>query len=218
MNDNKDVMVFNFYRGTVHALKESFYQLKKLTHISKDSLPKYIIRNRRVIGTIVAAGILTSNLLGNGNNQPEPIMEPTNVTTYESYMNSRLLLMRDHTLKAGDTLSQLAEAAGISTWYLADLNGLQVNQIIRAGDKIKIPYNISKDDLDYYRTLIAVDENTTLDKILEEYETDIDTLLLLNPDNIIVTYNPYEVYTIIGNTLYVPNFVKEQELESMKRL
>lgn len=59
------------------------------------------------------------------------------VISQENSANSGNSTIRTYTVKAGDTLSEIAETLGVSMSYLAEKNGISDVNLIYAGQKIQ---------------------------------------------------------------------------------
>lgn len=59
------------------------------------------------------------------------------VISQENSANSGNSTIRTHTVKAGDTLSEIAETLGVSMSYLAEKNGISDVNLIYVGQKIQ---------------------------------------------------------------------------------
>ena len=59
------------------------------------------------------------------------------VISHENSENSGNSTIRTYTVKAGDTLSEIAETLGVSMSYLAEKNGISDVNLIYVGQKIQ---------------------------------------------------------------------------------
>ena len=59
------------------------------------------------------------------------------VISQENSANSGNSTIRTYTVKAGDTLSEIAETLGVSMSYLAEKNGISDANLIYVGQKIQ---------------------------------------------------------------------------------
>ena len=123
-----DEIIYAMKNGTLHIFAETLFQLEKLTHITEDSIPKYILRNRAVLATVLAFVILLSGAgLGKGEvpevdgnkesysqNTPNPNDKTYEEETYyqedEENTVDNYQVYRKYKVEQGDTLSELAEA------------------------------------------------------------------------------------------------------------
>lgn len=217
-------------KGLTHVSLETLYQLLKLTYINKDVFTKYLIRNRRLIAVATATGIMLSTGLLNSKNddgmvhgseefataittpvtvEPPKEEEIIEIPAYEP----RIVLNRNYTIVAGDTLSRLASNANSSISELKLLNGY-TNDNIYYGRKMFIPYTIDTEDLSYYTENVKVN-NYTLEELAKIYETDIETLCKLNPEAIVNTGS--NSYYLLSDSIVVPKFITKQEYWDLKQ-
>ena len=85
---------------------------------------------------------------------------------------------------------------------------------IKAGEELKIPYYIAKDEVKYYTKSIEVDlNNVSFNDIAEEYGTDERTLYSLNIE---AFYYDGEKYIITSNNILVPTFPTVEEVNELK--
>ena len=137
-------------------------------------------------------------------------------------MNSRVNMTRYYKIKAGDTLSQLAEDFEISLSTIKQANNIQNASYIQKGQIIKIPYTIYESDIKYYSQSITItaeqlQKTNALEEIANLYGTDIETLYNLNPEAI---KKSGSTYTLENDSILVPKFAKKSEviLEKDKQL
>lgn len=220
------VIVFYMAEGTVHVASEFLYQIDKLKYITQDSIPKYIIRNRKMAGVILSVVIL-SNILGGTSMKTATVKEvPVTTTTIEQSTdeeiasietveeNTKITLTRNYTVRGGDTLSDLSYESGSSIQAINNMNGFsEDNQTIYYKDTMKIPYIVNSEDLQYYIQTVNVN-NKSLSDIASDFDTDVETLIRLNPEAIETVQG--NVYIIISDTLIVPNFISKDDLYEMK--
>lgn len=203
-------------RGTFHVAAEFCYQLRKFSYIGKDTVPKYVIRNRKMIGTIVMF-VIGWNVLGSQKQVPvEETQTPTTkteqVTTME--INEEKLtyeLIRKYEIEAGDTLYDLEQETGVSVETIQEYNHLDTSRIV-AGETIKIPYKVEKEDLKYYSSSDSLGVDSIYD-FADKHNTTVGTILELNEGKI------YEIdgnFVVMEDELKVPNFITKSEFKEQK--
>ena len=222
VNNIPKEIVFYTGKGTAHVFLEGFYQLSRLCYINKDSVTKYVIRNRRLIAAALATGIIFSSGLIPAKKKnveapvetriieievPAPTVEPTIVPSEEP----RLVMTRNYTIVSGDTLSRLAYNANSSVEELKQINGYETDKIY-SGRKMTIPYTILREDLEYYTESIKMND-FTVEEIARAYETDVETLYQLNRESI---YYSNGTYYSLSDTLLVPVFHTKEEVKDLK--
>lgn len=219
-NTNSKSIIFHFEKGTVNVMHELYYQLKKLSYITEDSIPKYILRNRKLFTTVGLAITIGSLANDFASNQTEKEPE-TETTTYIEETEKELenmgiysiiTLNRVHEIEMGETLSQIAVDSGNSENDLKTLNNLPSSGFLYEGDEIVIPYEISANDLQYYTSVIDTKSKSIYD-LAKEYETDTKTLYQLNEEAITKLSN---TYIILTDEIIVPNFITKKELKELK--
>lgn len=202
-----------------HMKEEVFHTVRKLSIMKKDNLCKYIARNRKTIAaTITLAGILmvTTNVKDSAPaeaalQQPETISTMTeDLKQYTSITN----YTRIYKIKAGDTLSQLAEDANCNMSEIKDRNKLQ-STTIQLGQTIEIPYHIPKDELYLFTDPKPYDNTMSLSEYANQYETTAESLIKLNEEAIVKKENNYYV---ISETLMVPNYKPYQEVKAQTKI
>ncbi len=218
--------------GTIHVIGETWYQFHKLRYFTEDNITKYVIRNRQTIGAVIMLGtlILMPKALGSDiapENDPYPSAYVSNTPedySSDSFENIEIVaedepivLNRVHTVKSGETLSEYSKNSNTQIDYIAEINEIDGYKI-RAGEKIVIPYIIEPEDLKYYVSSKQYIEGMSLEDFASMNETDIDTLLILNEEAIEVkgknTDNPK--YTVLSETLTVPEFISKNEYKNIK--
>lgn len=221
-------VIFNIGAGIVHVCCETWYQLCKFRYITEDNLPKFIIRNRVTIGSLLLAGtlILVPKYAFSPDVAPEqtPAAPGTTDTLKpgDDIDDDTIVLNRIHVVESGDTVSEYSRESNSTIKYIAKVNGLEVNYDnsvnIQAGKRIIIPYVIDKEDLSYYTSSKNLPDGMPLSTFASMNETDINTLLRLNPEAIEVkTENSNGVtYYVTSDTLTVPNFISKSEYKSLK--
>lgn len=221
-------VIFNIGAGIVHVCCETWYQLCKFRYITEDNLPKFIIRNRVTIGSLLLAGtlILVPKYAFSPDVAPDqtPAAPGTTDTLKpgDDIDDDTIVLNRIHVVEYGDTISEYSRESNSTIKYIAKVNGLEVNYDnsvnIQAGKRIIIPYVIDKEDLSYYTSSKNLPDGMPLSTFASMNETDINTLLRLNPEAIEVkTGNSNGVtYYVTSDTLTVPNFISKSEYKSLK--
>lgn len=213
-------------KGTIHIAIEALYQLNKLTYITEDPIPKYIIRNRKFLAAVLATSVVCGTM-GNCGSSPKEEAEvvTTEETTFitnnteevygseieENYYFDYATLNRIYTVEYGDTLSQISVDSGVSENELMRINGLSSGWMY-AGDIIEIPYCVDADDLQYYTSVVDRESKSIYD-LATIYETDIKTLEELNQEAIIEVVGEPILTT---EQVVVPNFITKRKLKELK--
>lgn len=221
-------VIFNIGSGIVHVCCETWYQLCKFRYITEDNLPKFIIRNRVTIGSLLLAGTLIlvpKHALSPDTTPDQTPAAPGATDTLkpgDDLEDDTIVLNRIHVVESGDTVSEYSRESNSTIKYIAKVNDLEVNYDdsvnIQAGQKIIIPYVVDKEDLSYYTSSKILPDGMSLSTFASTNETDINTLLRLNPEAIEVkTENSNGVtYYVTSDTLTVPNFISKSEYKSLK--
>lgn len=218
--------------GTIHVIGETWYQFHKLRYFTEDNITKYVIRNRQALGAAVLLGtlILMPKAFGSDiipeddpyrtvyvENIPEDYFPKQIEDLIYEYEEEQIVLNRVHTVKSGETLSEYSKNSNTQVDYIAEINEIDGYKI-RVGEKIVIPYIIEPDDLKYYVSSKQYIEGMSLENFASMNETDVDTLLLLNEEAIEIdgenTDNPQ--YTVLSETLIVPEFISKNEYKNIK--
>ena len=172
-----------------------------------EDFTKYTIRNRFNIATAI---IVLSLIFGNNKQKEEPIETPIIEVEKEEESNieEKTVLYNYHIVEEGDTLSGLAQRAHISLEELKEFNGID-RDTIYLGEELIIPFSLTDEILQYYTETKEVN-NTSLEDIANQYETDIYSLKILNGEAIT------EDNIILSNELIVPKFLTENEWAHIK--
>lgn len=223
-------MVYGLKNGILHVSAELVYQLEKFRYITEDNVPKFIIRNRKSLCGIIAAGVLITSVVTKSNDpvtkpsveQPTtPVIDPviSEDDTVEN-ISDKIVLNRVHVIEFGETLSEYSEDSNTTVEEIKRINNIKDEDIIESGKKIVIPYIIPKDDLKYYVSSKEYDSNIPLETYAALYETDVETLLQLNKEAIdkITLSTGETVYAPISNTLQVPSFISKNVLDAQKKV
>ncbi len=209
----------NIKRGSLHILGEMIYHLNKLRFTKKDNAPKYIIRNRGLIGLALVGYILVNGLTGKTTSDIQMLddtaiiyhTQTDNLSDYSEY-EEIITLNREYTIQYGDTLSEIAEDAGVYVSTIKRINDIKTDNIYWK-DILLVPYRVPAEDLPYYSTTVDT-AGKTVSELAEEYETDSNTLILLNNGAIqIEDGNEF----ILTNEIVVPVFRTKEEVNEMKR-
>ena len=204
--------LFPLLRGSLHLSHEVMMQMERFSKITTDTIPQYAFRNRRFIEGVVAIMIM-SNLLGEPKSDT-PVID-SDVTTETAYeeITTTVRLNRVYQVKAGDTLSDIALDNGVSISDLRRHNDIENENIIQPGTSLVIPYFISSDDLEYMTSSCEFSKGGSLKDFATAHETDIETLIQLNPEAIIENDNHYFV---LSDSIVVPEFMTREELKAEK--
>ena len=150
----------------------------------------FIARNRgKVVAATLAAFLCMTNVVpGMSSSQAEQPQTTEISTANTTEEEPEMIVIRHYTVKAGDTLSELAEDANCTQ---ADIKNYNQDVIYDGIDEIS----------SYTESAIYNGEN--LDEYAASYNTDKESLIKLNEESIIDTGNEYAV---ISDTLAVPTF------------
>lgn len=227
-----DEIVFGLKSGSLHVLYETLYQLEKLTHITEDTVPKYVIRNR-VLAYVLALTIILTGALSAGKNDGYTI--PTGGDTYQTsqgatptpdkmngeeykeeqekqeqaQMDQTYVAMRTYTIKQGDTLSELAEDANTTVEAIMAANFLESPDKIKYDQTLYIPYVITGEDFKYATAVVYYAPGTSIDDFAERYDTDASTIIALNKE-------AYEDGQMISEQVVIPTFISKSEINERK--
>ena len=215
-------ILFHTGKGTAHVFLEGFYQLSRLSYINKDTVTKYVIRNRRLVALALALGIITSCGWFQPKKEEEaPVAtkvveihvpdETEPVETTVEGEEPRLVLTRYYTIERGDTLSRLAYNANSSVEELKQINEYDSDKIY-AGHKMIIPYTIDREDIDYYTETVYIND-FSIEEIARAYETDVETIVQLNRGYIVYSNGEYHATTYY---ILVPVFYSKVEVQEIK--
>lgn len=211
--------------GAIHVAGEFLYQIYKFSKIKEDTLPKYIIRNRRALATIALASVLvtsggktfktTSSQYYDTNNgtSTECKQEEHTVVLNNININNEIVLTRNYIVKAGDTLSTIAENARTSMDKIKSINGIKSENMIYINEEIKVPYTIPVDDLQYYVKSVEI-EDISLSDLAFKYQTTEDSIYKLNKDAIEKVND--KAYVVLSDKLLVPTFPTLEEVKKLK--
>lgn len=227
-----DEILFALKCGSIHVFAEALYQLEKLTHITEDSVPKYVIRNRILAYTLVLAMILSGALTQKTQDPDQIINPPGSYQTHNpdadkevgiedgSYQEEQekqeeakesrdSVVVRKYTIQKDDMLSVLAVNANTTVESIMALNDLPSPDLIKSGETIYIPYVISGEDLKYATVAAYYQPGTDLNAFAAKYGTDAASIYGLNEE-------AFENGEIISSTLLVPTFASQKEIKEAK--
>ncbi len=216
-NNLPEIIAIVTVAGLLNITCEMIYQMHKF---KKTQAGKFVINHKKSVAVgiavvmVLSTGGFNSSSKNRANDSSKIItnIEQTTVSQQEE-IQSRLTLTRMYTIKAGDTLSGIAENARTTMNRLQEINNIKTASIIRMGATIEVPYNINKEDEEYYTETIAV-EDMSLEDIAAKYETTVETLKTLNEESI--NYLSDDSYIILSDTLVVPKFPTIKEVNAMK--
>ena len=101
------------------------------------------------------------------------------------------------TVKRGDTLSRIAREYNTSYEYLAKINNIENVNIIRVGQRLKVPTFRDDEINDTSHRLYIVKRGNTLTQIAREFDVTIQEIVELND-----IANPNRIY--VGEILRIP--------------
>lgn len=216
-----DDIIFDIIRGPIHIANEMFFQLSKLKYITEDTVPKFIIRNRKLLALILCIVIASSV-----SSENESEKEATAANTQAAYASGTIDIKQDYyetdheyvakeyranriyTVKPNDTLTSLAIDSNSSINEIKSINSLD-SDTIKYGQTLIVPYYIAETDLQYATNSVDYTQGMTLEEFAKENATDTDTIICLNEEAI-------EDGQVISDTLLVPNFVSKKEIKNNK--
>ena len=229
-----DDILFVLKSGSIHIFAEALYQLEKLTHITEDSVPKYVIRNR-VLASVLALTLIFSGALATQNGDSDQITNPPGAYqthTPDSNKNQELgiedgsyleeqekqeqakesrnyTVIRKYTIQPDDMLSVLAINANTSIESIMALNNLSSPDLIKYGETLYIPYLINGEDLKYATVAAYYQPGSDLEAFAKKYGTDAASIYELNEE-------AFENGQVISSTLLVPTFASQKEIKEAK--
>ena len=198
-NHSNDLSV-RIKKGTLHIVGEAFYKLNCLKYLKKDTPKKYVLRNRQIIGVVLAGTLVISGIsLSKHQDKPEP--EPTPVAPLEDYTFNKM-----YEVQRGDTLLEVAEDFDVKSSDIRYANSslFEGSTLLHEGDVLKIPYTVCTDDLGKFTDIIDIGD-LSVQEVADIYGTDCKTLQLINGDNITFDYEDRE-YEINQDQIVVPEF------------
>lgn len=223
-------IIFQIKRGTIHVTYEMLIQLEKLSHITEDSIPKFIIRNRKTIATTLAACVICAGISKMNNRVEAPTVNySTNEITQQQTddiksssdfiseedleMNERInrnyIAYRTYKIQPNDTLTSLAGNANCTISEIEQANDLENSNLIKVGQTLTIPYHIESGDLMYATFQAYCPEGASLTEFAKMYSTDVRTITSLNAEAI-------EDGVALTDSLLVPNFATQPEIIAKK--
>lgn len=179
---------------------------------------KRIESNKKAKGYIavgLAAAVVGSAVLGILNlaskKYKDKSQKDLNNMIYE--VDDNITLTEKYTIVYGDTLTSISRRTGIPIKDIQIDNDISNPNMINIGQRLELNHVVSKEDIRYYIESVPV-EDRYISQIAGEYNTTIKTLCDINRDSIIDNRNG--TYTIISDTILVPNFITPKELEEAK--
>lgn len=179
---------------------------------------KRIESNKKAFGYIavgLAAAVVGSAVFGILNlaskKYKDKSQKDLNNMIYE--VDDNITLTEKYTIVYGDTLTSISRRTGIPIKDIQIDNDISNPNMINIGQRLELNHVVSKEDIRYYIESVPV-EDRYISQIAGEYNTTIKTLCDINRDSIIDNRNG--TYTIISDTILVPNFITPKELEEAK--
>ncbi len=234
----KNKKTFSIKNGIVIVTDIFLAQMDKLKIQRGDTFRKYIVRNRgKFAGLVVCAGIATGLYLSKKEDPEVIIFEPpaisteyeesTEISTVEETATESVTeetiapaeepfvtLYRVHTVVPGDTLSRFSADSNTTIETLKNVNHMNSNTVM-LGTDLMVPYIIDKEDLHFYSKTAVYNPNESIEDFAREFETDVNTLEVLNRGVITFDLNTNE-YIIATDVLSVPNFITKDDYRVLK--
>lgn len=227
-----DDFLYIIKNGSIHVAMETLWQLEKLTHITEDSIPKYVIRNRALAYVLVLTMLFSGAIAKtndnvstptNGTSSSQQTQEGNNPTidiedgTYQEEQEKQeqakterdYVVTRAYVVQPGDMLSVLAVNANTSVDAIMSMNNISSPDHIKYGTTLYIPYVIEGEDLKYATVAVYCAPGTDMDAFAKKYGTDAASIQALN-------YEAYENGQPISDTLLVPTWASQKEIKEQK--
>ena len=176
---------------------------------------KRIESNKKAFGYIavgLAAAVVGSTVFGistlASKKYKDKSQKDLNNMLYE--VDDNITLTEKYTIVYGDTLTSISRRTGIPIKDIQMDNDISNPNMINIGQRLELNHIVSKEDIGYYIESVPV-EGRYISQIAGEYNTTIKTLCDINRDSIIDNKNG--TYTIISDTILVPNFISQNELK-----
>lgn len=191
-------------KGLVHIFGEAFYKLNCLKVRTKDTPKRYVLRNRQIIGVVVAGTLVIGGVSIGKNIKQKTKDDDTQAVTSTL---TDYTFNKTYKVQPGDTLTQLAEDFDVRSSDIKYANSsLEDTNLLYQGDTLKIPYTVCTDNLDEFTDIVDIGD-LSVEELAKEYETDCKTLELINGDNITYDYEDKE-YKTTSEQLVVPEFTQ----------
>lgn len=210
-------------------------ELLKLRVHKNDNFRKYVLRNKKVLGTlavVVALGATASTINSNNNsvavfentqttidseddvvNENQLSLDYTTSSTEETTPPDQVTIYRVHEVVVGDALYKFSADSNSTIEEIKKVNGMSSDSIV-LGREYKIPYIINYEDLGIYTNSATYDPNMSLEDFAKKYETDIETIRKINQEAI--TFAPGKGYSVNTDILLVPDFITKDEYKVLK--
>lgn len=200
---NSDEVNYNSFNKNNKKLKVFFNNFKKNVYVLKT------LKVLGVIGTIAITFNFANSKKIKNENIKEEVIKTHTIQIDEDLANYELI--RNYKVKKGDNLYNLSNKIGTSIDKIKEINDLN-NNTIYYDTILKLPYEVDKNDLDYYTKNVNVNNNSIYD-LANKYNTTNETIYNLNKEAII---NINGEYIILSKSLKMPNFIDKKELETIK--
>lgn len=226
-----DDFLYILKNGSIHVVMETLWQLEKLTHITEDSVPKYVIRNRALAYVLALTMVFSGFAMSSQNEAPTtdnqssfsqqtPDAEKDVTIEDGSYQdeqqkrqeakeNQDYIVIRKYTIQPDDMLSTLAVNANTSIESIMALNDIESPDLIKYGEVLYIPYLIEGEDLKYSTVAAYFKPGTNVEDFAAKYGTDAASIYALNEE-------AFENGQVISDTLLVPTWASQSEIKSQQ--
>lgn len=223
-------ILYRISKGTLHIFVSTIRELSKIKYITKDSLPKFVIRTRRGLATGLVLFVIASGVASLGNDGVQmPIDTSTTISDTgktddqttsdlgimfeEEDKQETITITRYHEIQPNEFLSVIAEKYGVSQSKIQRDNNITNPDHIKWGQVLEINFTYDLDDVNYFTTTISVPTGTTVKEIAEQYHTDSSTIIELNEEAVVIEDGKYY---IVSDTIKVPNFATEKQVSQAK--
>ena len=223
-------ILYRISKGTLHVFVSTIRELSKIRYITKDSIPKFVIRTRRGLATGLVLCMIISGVASLGNDDIQIPIDTQTTTSdtgktddqttsdlgimfEEENKQETITITRYHEIKPNEFLSVIAEKYGVSQSKIQRDNNITNPDHIKWGQIIEINFTYDLDDVNYFTTTISVPTGTTVKEIAEQYHTSSSTIIELNEEAVVIEDGKYY---IVSDTIKVPNFATEKQVSQAK--
>jgi len=127
-----------------------------------------------------------------------------------------IIMHRYYKVQFGDSLAGISEKTGVPISTIRHYNGMgPKDSIIYPDQGLDLVYEVKEKNIEYYTERYKMN-GKSIESIADDYNTDVATIINLNPGQIIKNPNDGS-YTLLTDSILIPHFITPSQLREAKQ-
>lgn len=194
--------------------REAINELERLEYQHKNHYK--VVRKSRIGVAIGLTIALTATIMIVDYGRRHPNWPAKSETVQTMVEDQPIKLHRYYKVKFGDSLAGISEKTGVPISTIRHYNDMSPkDSLIYPNQGLDLVYEVKEKNLEYY-TERYKPNGKSLESVAADYNTDVETIISLNPGQIIKNPNDGS-YTLLTDSILIPHFITPSQLREAKQ-